>query len=73
MCLTTVHNAVYAWVNVLCVKLPKFFPAPIRIQLFCVYPKSVIKKFVRANIYVLLDATKIDAEIVSVRTVNDML
>ena len=27
---STVHNAVYAWVNVLCVTLPKFFPAPAR-------------------------------------------
>ena len=70
---TLVHNVVYAWANVLCVTLPKFFPAPTRSQLFRAYPKSVIKKFDRAKIYMLLDATEIDVEVVSMKTVNAML
>ena len=70
---TTVHDVVYAWANVLCVTLPKFFPAPTRSQLLRAYPKSVIKKFGRANIYMLLDATEIGAEVASMKTVNAVL
>ena len=73
MSVTLVHNVVYAWANVLCGTLPKFFPAPTRSQLFCAYPKSVIKKFGRSNIYMLLDVTKIGAEVASMKTVNAVL
>ena len=37
------------------------------------YPKSVIKKFGHANIFKLLDATEIRAEVVSMKTVNAIL
>ena len=37
------------------------------------YPKSFIKKNGRANIYLLLDATKIRANVASMKTVNAVL
>jgi len=37
------------------------------------YPKSVLKKFGHANIFMLLDVTEIRAEIVSMKTVNSIL
>ena len=37
------------------------------------YPKSVIKKFGRAHIYLLLDATEIRAKVASMKTVNAVL
>ena len=37
------------------------------------YPKSVIKKFGQANIYMLLDATEVAAEVAAMKTVNAML
>ena len=67
------HNVVYAWANILCVTLPNFSPAPTRSQLFRAHPKSVIKKFGRASIYMLLDATEIGAEEASMKTVNAVL
>ena len=42
--LTLVHDSVYAWANLLCICLPKFFPAPTRSQLLWTYPKSVMYK-----------------------------
>ena len=38
-----VHTNVYAWANMLCVSLEKFFKVPIRNQLLRPYPKSMIK------------------------------
>jgi hypothetical protein len=70
---TLVHSIVYAWANVLCVTLEKFFPVPTRSQLLRSYPKSVIKKFGRANIFELLDATELGAEVGSMKTVNAIL
>ena len=37
------------------------------------YPKSFIKKFGRANIYLLLDATEIRAKVAFTKTVNAAL
>ena len=37
------------------------------------YPKSAIKKFGHANIFLLLDATEIMAEVASMKTVNAIL
>ena len=37
------------------------------------YPKSFIKKFGRANIYLLLDATEIRAQVASMKTVNAVM
>ena len=37
------------------------------------YPKSVIKKFGRAHIYLLLDATEIRAQVASMKTVNAVM
>ena len=70
---TTVHDIVYAWANVLCNALEKFFPAPTRSQMLRAYPMSVIKKFGHANIFMLLDATEGFAEIASMKTVNSVL
>ena len=70
---TIVHNIVYAWANVLCLTLPKFFPVPTRSQMLRAYPKSVVKKFGHAQIFMLLDATEGKAEIASMKTVNSVL
>ena len=69
---TMVHNIVYAWANLLCLVLPRFFPTPSRNQLLKAYPKSVIQKFGHANIFMLLDATEIFAQIASLKTVNSI-
>ena len=68
-----VHDIVYAWANLLCVCLSNFFPSPTRSQMLRAYPKSFIKKNGRANIYLLLDATKIRANVASMKTVNAVL
>ena len=73
MCLATVHNIVYTWANVLCVTLLEIFPAPTRSQFFHAYPKSVIKKFDRKNIYKLLNANEIGVEVALMKTVNAVL
>ena len=52
---TLVHDIVYAWANLLCKALGKLFPVPTRNQLLRAYPKSVIRKFGHANIFMLLD------------------
>ncbi|KAL7552028.1 hypothetical protein ACHAWF_017126 [Thalassiosira exigua] len=68
-----VHNIVYAWANLLCITLDKFFPAPSRSQMLRAYPKSAIKKFGHANIFLMLDATKIYTDVASMKTVNAIL
>ena len=68
-----VHNVVYAWTNVLCDTLVKFFLAPSRSQMLRAYLMSNIKKFDRAHIYMLLDAAKIGAETAFMKTVNTVL
>ena len=70
---TLVHDVVYAWANVLCTTLAKFFPMPTRSQMLRAYPKSVIKKFGHANICALLDATEIGVEVASMKTVNAIM
>ena len=70
---TLVHIILYAWANMLCVTLEKFFPVPTRSQLLRLYPKSVIKKFGRANIFELLDATELGVKVGSMETVNAIL
>ena len=71
--LTFVLDSVYAWTDLLCVCLSKFFPVPARSQLLWAYPKSVIKKFGRADLVILLDATEIRTEVASMKTVNTVL
>lgn len=70
---TLVHDVVYAWANVLCITLEKFFPVPTRSQMLRAYPKSVVKKFGHANIFMMLDATEGFAEVASMKTVNAIL
>ena len=70
---TLVHDVVYAWANLLCTCLAKFFSLPTRSQILRAYPKSVIRKFRRADICMLLDATEIRAEVASMKTVNAVL
>ena len=70
---TLVNDIVYAWANVLCTTLAKFFPTPSRKQMLRAYPKSVIKKFGHANIFALLDATEVGAEVASMKTVNAIM
>ena len=71
--LTRVYDIVYAWADVLCTTLQKMFLMPTQSQMLQAYPKSVIKKFGRANIYMLLDATEIGAEVASMKTVDAVL
>ena len=68
-----VHDIVYSWANMLCDTLAKAFPVPTRSQMLRAYPKSVIKKFGHAHIFMLLDATEIFAEVASMKTVNAIL
>lgn len=68
-----VHDIIYAWANMLCDTLAKAFPVPTRSQMLRAYPKSVIKKFGHAHIFMLLDATEIFAEVASMKTVNAIL
>jgi len=70
---TLVHDIVYAWANVLCLTLEKLFPVPTRSQILRAYPKSMIKKFGHANIFMLLDATEAYADIASMKSVNAIL
>ena len=70
---TLVHDIVYAWANLLCVTLEKFFPVPTRSQMLRAYPKSVIKKFGHVNLWQMLDATEIGTCIASMKTVNAIL
>ena len=70
---TLVHDIIYAWANVLCVVLPKFFPVPTRSQMLRAYPVSVIRKFGHAIIFMLLDATEEHAETASMKTINSVL
>ena len=70
---TLVHNIVYAWANTLCVMLAKFFLVPTRSKMLRAYLKSVIKTFGRANIFMLLDATELRPEVVSMKTVSAIL
>ncbi|KAL3777636.1 hypothetical protein ACHAWO_012525 [Cyclotella atomus] len=70
---TLVHDIVYAWANLLCKALGKLFPVPTRNQLLRAYPKSVIRKFGHANIFMLLDATESYAEMAGMKTVNSIL
>ena len=70
---TLVHDIVYAWANVLCLTLEKLFPVPTRSQILRAYPKSMIKKFGHANIFMLLDATEAYADIASMKSVNVIL
>ena len=67
---TLVHDIVYAWANVLCITLVKFFLMPTRSQMLRAYPKSVVKLFGHANIYALLEATELGAQTASMKTVN---
>ena len=71
--LALLHDAVYVWANLLCVCLQNFFPVPTGSQLLWAYPKSVIKKFRRADLFMLLNATEIRAKVASMKTVNDVL
>ena len=68
-----IHNIVYAWANLLVVSLRKLFPLPTRSQMLRAYPKSVVKKFGHANIFMMLDATEIGAEVSSMKSVNSIL
>jgi hypothetical protein len=70
---TLVHDIVYGWANFLCDSLAKFFPTPTRSQMLAAYPISMIRKFGHANIFMLLDATEIFAEVASMKTVNAIL
>ena len=71
--LTRVYDIVYAWANVLCTTLQKFFLMPTQSQMLQAYPKSVIKKFGHVNIFALLNVAKIGAQRVSMKTVNAIL
>ena len=71
--LTTVHTMVYVWVDALCETLAKFFPAPTRSQMLRAYSKNMIKKFGCALIYMLLDATNIGVETMSMKTSNTVV
>lgn len=68
-----VHDIVYGWANMLADTLAQFFPVPTRSQMLRAYPKSVIKKFGHAHIFMLLDATEIFAEVASMKSVNAIL
>lgn len=57
----------------LIVTLKQFFPVPTRSQMHRAYPKSVIRKFGHGNIFMLLDATEIYAQVASMKTVNAIL
>ncbi|KAL7549609.1 hypothetical protein ACHAWF_013483 [Thalassiosira exigua] len=70
---TLVHDIVYAWANLLCLSLDRLFPTPTRSQMLRAYPKSIIKKFGHANIFLLLDATEIYTDVASMKTVNAIL
>lgn len=70
---TLVHNIVYAWANVLCRTLEKFFPTPTRSQMLRAYPISHIKYLGHAKTFMLLDATEGYAEVASMKTVNAIL
>jgi hypothetical protein len=68
-----VHDIVYGWANMLADTLAQFFPVPTRSQMLRAYPKSVIKKFGHAHIFMLLDAIEIFAEVASMKSVNAIL
>ena len=68
-----VHDIVYGWANMFADTLAQFFPVPTRSQMLRAYPKSVIKKFGHAHIFMLLDATEIFAEVASMKSVNAIL
>ena len=70
---TLVHDIVYAWANLLCITLGKMFPVSTRSQLYRAYPKSLLKKIGHANIFLLLDATELRAQVASMKTVNAIL
>lgn len=70
---TLVHDIIYGWANMLTDTLAKFFPVPTRSQMLRAYPKSVIRKFGHAQIFMLLDATEIFADVASMKSVNAIL
>ena len=68
-----VHDIVYAWANMLCDTLAKFFPTPSRSQMLQAFPKSFIRKFGHARLFMMLDATEIFADTASMKSVNSIL
>ena len=68
-----VQEFLYAWASVLRITIRKFFSIPSQSQIVWAYPKSVPRTFGHANIFVLLDATKIDVEVASMKTVNTLM
>ena len=55
------------------VTLETFFLVPTRSQMLQTYPRSIIKKFCPADMFLLLDAIELDAEVASTKMVNTIL
>ena len=70
---TSVHDIVYAWANYLCLALDKLCRTPTRSQMLRAYPKNIVRKFGHANVWLLLDATEIGANVASMKTVNAIM
>eukprot|EP00978_Attheya_sp_CCMP212_P021548 scaffold63058_cov69-Attheya_sp.AAC.2 len=68
-----VSDIVYAWANLLNDAFKYIFPTPTRSQMLGAYPESVIRKFGEAKIFMLMDATEIQAEIASMKLFNSAL
>eukprot|EP00978_Attheya_sp_CCMP212_P003638 scaffold7620_cov46-Attheya_sp.AAC.1 len=67
------EDIIYAWGNLLDEFFKVFFPTPTRSQMLSAYPDSVIRKFGKANIFMLMDATEITAEVASMKLMNSAL
>eukprot|EP00978_Attheya_sp_CCMP212_P012657 scaffold31656_cov58-Attheya_sp.AAC.1 len=70
---TLLSDIIYAWANLLDEFFKVFFPTPTRSQMLSAYPDSVVRKFGKANIFMLMDATEITAEVASMKLMNSAL
>jgi hypothetical protein len=67
-------DIVYAWANLLNDAFKYISMTPTRSQMLgAAYPESVIRKFGEAKIFMLLDATEIQAKIASLKLFNSAL
>eukprot|EP00978_Attheya_sp_CCMP212_P030655 scaffold113536_cov54-Attheya_sp.AAC.1 len=70
---TLISDIIYTWANLLDEFFKVFFPTPTRSQMLSAYPDSVVRKFGKANIFMLMDATEITAEVASMKLMNSAL
>jgi hypothetical protein len=70
---TVISDIIYAWANLLDEFFEVFFPTPSRSQMLIAYPESVIRKFGKSNIFMLMDATEIQAESAPMKLMNSAL